>query len=436
MIKMTEFAKRRKALMQQIGTNGIAILPAAVESFSSGDVHFPYRQQNDFYYLTGFQEPEAITILVPKRQHGEYILFNRPKDLQTEIWDGPRAGQQGACLDFLADQSFPIDEFENMLPQLLTERDTIYYSLGMNKTVDKLLINIINKLRSRVRNGMHPPITLIDIAPMIHEMRLFKSKTEVACMQQAVDISVDAHRRVMQTCQPGLYEYELEAEFTYVCQQKGARFQAYPPIVGAGKNSCILHYVNNDQLIKKEDLILIDAGAEYQNYAADITRTFPAGGQFSAEQRDIYELVLSAQLAAIKSIQPGASWINAQKIIIKILTQGLVDLGILKGEVSSLIEQEAYFPFYMHKSGHWLGLDVHDVGRYKLNQKWRQLMPGMVLTIEPGLYLSSHIKGLHKRWHHIGVRIEDDILVTETGHQVLSQALPKKVAEIEHMIGN
>jgi Xaa-Pro aminopeptidase len=428
---MTEFAKRRKTFMQQMSPTSLAILPAAAEKHRSGDVLYPYRQQSDFYYLTGFEEPEAIAVLAPKRQEGEYVLFNRVRDHHREIWDGPRAGLQGACHDFLADQAFSIHEFKQILPLLLTDRDSIYYSLGIHHHFDQLILEVFNHLRAQIRSGMHAPITFIDIAPTIHEMRLLKSKTEITCMQNAVDISSQAHLKLMEICQPDLYEYQLEAEFTYACQRRGARYHAYPPIIGAGKNSCILHYINNNQKIAKGDLVLIDAGAEYQNYAADITRTLPANGQFSGEQRAIYELVLTAQLAAIQSIKPGALWTTAQHIIIPILTQGLVDLGILKGRVDNLIEKEAYLPFYMHKSGHWLGLDVHDTGLYKVQQKWRPLQSGMVLTVEPGLYLSADIKGLHKRWHHIGVRIEDDILVTETSCRVLSQSLPKTIADIE-----
>lgn len=431
MIKMTDYTKRRKQLMQTVGPTGIVIIPAAPELLRNGDAVYAFRQNSDFYYLTGFEEPEAVLVLAPKRREGEYILFNRVRDKDREIWDGPRAGQEGARKDFLADQAFPISELETMLPDLLTGRETIHYTLGLHKEFDKKLLRAINKIRAKIRGGLQSPIAFMDIVSSLHEMRLFKSPTEIAMMQKAVDITGQAHIRAMQACKPGMYEYQLEAELLYEFHRHGARFSAYNSIVGAGRNTCILHYISNNQEIKDGDMVLIDAGAEYHNYAADITRTFPANGRFSAEQRAIYELVLTSQLAAIKSIKPGASWTTAHNVIVKIVTQGLVDLGILKGNVDDLIEKQAYFPFYMHRSGHWLGLDVHDVGRYRLEGKWRSLQPGMVLTVEPGIYISADIPGVHKRWHNIGVRIEDNVLVTQKGHEVLSHKIPKTIADIE-----
>lgn len=434
MIKMTEYARRRKELMQKIGPNGIAILPSAAEISRNGDALYPFRQNSDFYYLTGFDEPQAVLVLAPKRKDGEYILFNRVRDRDHEIWDGPRAGQEGARKDFLADQAFPMAELANILPDLLTDRDAIHYTLGVNSAFDALLLDVVNKIRAKIRSGSQLPVAFHDVSPSLHEMRLFKSPAEVAVMQKAVDISAKAHVRAMQACKPGMNEYQLEAELMYEFQRHGARSPAYNSIVGAGRNTCILHYIKNDQVIDYGDLVLIDAGAEYQNYASDITRTFPANGRFSEEQRAIYELVLASQYAAIKAAKPGASWTVMQDAILKVLTQGLVDLGILKGNVDDLIEKEAYFPFYMHRSGHWLGLDVHDAGRYRVGDKWRKLMPGMMLTIEPGLYISADIPGVHKRWHNIGVRIEDNVLVTEQKCEVLSQHIPKTVADIEALM--
>lgn len=436
MIKMTEYAKRRKELMQQIGSTGIVILPASAEQIRNGDAHLPYRQQSDFYYLTGFEEPEAVVVLAPNRKEGEYILFNRLRDRDREIWEGPRAGQDGAKKDFQADQAFPISELEAKLPELLSDREAIHYPLGLNKDFDKVLMHAVNKIRAKIRGGLQSPIAFVDVTPSLHEMRLFKSAEEIALMQKAVDITAKGHIRAMQVCKPGMNEYELEAELLYEFHKNGARYTAYTSIVGAGRNSCVLHYVSNNQVIKDGDLVLIDAGAEYQNYAADITRTFPANGKFSDEQRKIYELVLESQLAAIKAVKPGASWMAAQDAILKVITQGLVDLGILKGNVDSLIEQQAYFPFYMHKSGHWLGLDVHDAGRYRVDGKWRPLKEGMMLTVEPGIYISADIPGVHERWHNIGVRIEDDVLVTAKGCDVLSHNIPKTIAEIEAVMAN
>lgn len=436
MIKMSEYAKRRKELMQKIGPNGIVILPSAPEIYRNGDAVYAYRQNSDFYYLTGFEEPESVLVLAPNRKEGEYLLFNRVRDRDREIWDGPRAGQEGAVKEFLADQAFPFHEFNAMLPDLLAGRESIHYPLGTNHEFDAVLMEGMNKVRAKVRGGMQFPNTFVDIASSLHEMRLFKSEAEIATMQKAIDITTEAHIRAMKVCKPGINESLLEAELMYEFQRNGARYPAYNCIVGAGRNSCILHYISNNQTIKDGDLVLIDAGAEYQNYAADITRTFPANGKFSEEQRAIYELVLKSQLAAIETVKPGALWPDAQEVIVKIITQGLIDLGILQGDLNTLIEKQAYVPFYMHKSGHWLGLDVHDAGRYRVENQWRPLQPGMVFTVEPGIYISSDIPGVDKRWHNIGVRIEDNILVTDNGHKVLSANIPKSVADIEAIMAN
>lgn len=434
MINMSEYAKRRKELMQSVGHNAIVIIPAARERLRNGDAHYAYRQNSDFYYLTGFSEPEAVLILAPRRKEGEFILFNRVRDRSREIWDGPRAGQEGARKEYLADQAFPISEFDSMLPDLLAGRESVHYPLGHNRMFDRVLMKAVNHMRAKIRTGLQSPVAFVDVGPSLHEMRVYKSRAEVEIMQAAVDISAKAHERAMRACKPGISEYQLEAEMMHEFMRHGARFPAYNPIVGAGRNSCILHYINNDNKIADGDLVLIDAGCEYQNYASDITRTFPANGKYSPEQRDIYELVLESQLAAIKAVKPGASWTAPQKVIVKIITQGLVDLGILKGRVDDLIDKEAYFPFYMHRSGHWLGLDVHDAGRYQLDGKWRPLEPGMALTVEPGIYISADIPGVHKRWHNIGVRIEDDVVVTEKGCRNLSEKIPKKIADIEALM--
>lgn len=436
MIKMTEYAKRRKALMRQVGSSGIIIVPAASETHRNADAMYAYRQNSDFYYLTGFNEPEAVLVLAPGRKEGEYLLFNRVRDRSREIWDGPRAGQEGARKIFGADQSFAIHEFETMLPDLLADREVIHYPLGTNPAFDEVIMRGVNTVRSQIRRGVQSPESFCNITPTIHEMRIFKSKDEVAVMRHAAEISAQAHIRAMQICKPGMYEYQLEAELMHEFISNGARFPAYSSIVGSGLNSCILHYISNDRKIHDGDMVLIDAGCEYENYASDITRTFPANGKFSAEQRAIYELVLESQLAALKSVKPGALWTAPQDVIVKILTQGLIDLGILKGKRDSLIEQQAYMPFYMHRSGHFLGLDVHDSGRYRVNNKWRKLEPGMALTIEPGLYISADIPGVHKRWHNIGVRIEDDVVVTSKGCDILSKDVPKSIDEIEAIMAD
>lgn len=434
MLKMTEFAKRRKQLMQKIGPTGIIILASAPIAHRNSDSTYPYRQHSDFYYLTGFEEPESVAVIAPKRKEGEFILFNRVRNRDQEIWNGRRAGQAGARKQYLADEAFPISELENKLPELLEGREHIHHTLGIDADFDALLFRATNKIRAKIRSGLHSPIAFVDITHSIHEMRLIKSPAEIALMRKAANISADAHRRAMKFCKPGMNEYQLEAEISHEFQRQGARHPAYTSIVGSGANSCILHYNENNQIIQKNDLVLIDAGCEYQNYAADITRTFPASGTFSAEQRTIYNIVLTAQLAAIKTIRPGASWIAAQNTIVKIITQGLLDIGLLKGKVSDLIDKQAYLPFYMHKSGHWLGLDVHDVGRYKALGKWRVFEPGMVLTVEPGIYISADIPGVPKRWQNIGIRIEDDVLVTKDGHEVLTENAPKTVKDIEALM--
>jgi Xaa-Pro aminopeptidase len=431
MIKMAEFAKRRKQLLQQIGPRGIIILTSARTARRNGDADYAYRQQSDFYYLTGFEEPEAVAVLAPKRKGGEFILFNRVRDREHEIWDGIRAGQEGARKIYGANQAFPFSDLEKKLPELLEGRDTLHYGIGTDKNFDKIILKAVNKVRGKIRAGHKAPFNFVDIVDTIHEMRLIKSPAEISLMRRAAEISAQAHVRAMLTCTPGMNEYEMEAEIMHEFQRNGARFPAYTPIVGNGANTCILHYISNNQPIKKNSMVLVDAGAEYQHYAADITRTFPASGRFSPEQRAVYEIVLESQMAGIKAIKVGAPWPSVQTAIVKVITQGLVELGILKGKVSALIKKNAYDAYYMHSSGHWLGLDVHDAGRYKVDHKWRRFKPGMVLTVEPGIYLSADTPGLAKRWHNIGVRIEDDILVTNKGPDILSDGVPKKIHEIE-----
>ena len=435
MITMSEYAKRRSVLMRKIGASDIVILPAATELFRNNDTVFPFRQNSDFYYLTGFNEPDAVLLLMPSRRDGEFILFNRERNLEREVWDGPRAGQAGAKQQFKADQAYPYHMLEAMLPGLLAGRKTIHYPVGRCQAFDKTILDAVNTLRARVRRGIQAPTVFADVSPTIHEMRLFKSKEEIATIQKAIDITAHAHQSAMEACRPGMNERELEAVLSYEFKRRGAQQCAYSPIVGAGANACVLHYVRNDAKIKNGDLVLIDAGAEYENYASDITRTFPANGRFTSEQRAIYEIVLEAQLAGIKAVKPGALWDAPQTAILKVITQGLLDLGILKGKLSVLLEKQAYFPFYMHGYGHWMGLDVHDVGSYKAGERFRPLKAGMVLTVEPGIYIAANQKGVHKRWHNIGVRIEDDVLVTGKGCKVLSQGIPKTIAAIEKLMG-
>jgi Xaa-Pro aminopeptidase len=434
MIEMSEYKSRRKKLQATIGKQGIVILPAAHEIIRNGDAHFPFCQNSDFFYMTGFGEPQAIAIIAPDHALGEFILFNRIRDKDREIWDGPRVGQEQACSIYGANKAYPIEEFAAQLPDLLLGRDIIHCPIGLYQWFDSIILNTVHELKTRVRAGVKVPLTITDITPTIHEMRLFKSPSEIATMKKAVDITAKAHIHAMQSCKVGMYEYELEASVLYEFYKHGSRFPAYTSIVGSGENSCILHYNANDKIIAANDLVLIDAGCELNHYAADITRTFPANGRFNKEQQAIYELVLASQEAALATIVPGARWDDMQQAIINVISQGLLDLGILQGSLTDIIASKAYYPFYMHRSGHWLGLDVHDVGLYKLNNDWRQLEPGMVFTVEPGIYISSMHKNIDARWHHIGVRIEDNVVVTKNGYQVLSDAIPKTVVDIEALM--
>ena len=438
MVSMREYAERRQILMQRIGATSIAILASATDKVRNGDNIFPFRQDSNFYYLTGFTEPEAVAIIMPKGQDGEYLLFNRPHDPKQESWSGPRAGHDGALQHFLADAAFPISELATRLPLLLSGREIIYYAFGTQPILDQLLLTCLHNMRSAYQRGARMPVTIQDVTVLLHDMRLVKSPTEIAVLRQAVDISVAGHLRAIESCHPGTNQSELAAILLHEFYRRKAHAVAYPPIVGSGATANILHYTENNAVIQAGDLVLMDAGAEYQYYAADITRTFPANGHFSSEQRDIYHVVLAAQLAAIALIKPGVAWPAMQQTVLQVLVQGLIDLRILRGQVDTLIATKAYLPFYMHQAGHWLGLDVHDVGTYYQHeqQNHRVLVPNMVLTVEPGLYFSADTPGLDARWHHINVRIEDDVVVTTDGCEVLSQALPKTISDIEQVMAH
>ena len=434
MITATEFKKRRKKLMDLMGAKSIAILPAAPMRPRNRDVEYPFRQDSNFHYLTGFDEPEAVLVLVPGRKHGECILFCRERDPEMELWNGFMAGQEGACNDYGADDAFPIADIDEILPGLMEGCDKVFHSMGSQPDFDGRVMGWVNSIRAKVRNGAQPPGEFVMLDHLLHDLRLFKSKKELQLMAKAGRISAEAHVRAMKACKPGMMEYQLEAEYQHHFLRSGCQSWAYPSIVGGGANACILHYTDNRDELKDGDLVLIDAGAEYQYYAGDITRTFPVNGTFTAPQRALYEVVLKAQLAAIKAVKPGNHWNQPHEAAIKVITKGLVELGILKGNVKKLIEKEAYRPFYMHKTGHWLGLDVHDVGDYQIDQQWRMLEPGMVLTIEPGIYIAPGAKGVAKKWQGIGIRIEDDVVVTEGGCDVLTSLVPKHPDEIEQLM--
>jgi Xaa-Pro aminopeptidase len=441
------FARRRRALLERMGPGSIALLPAAPETPRNRDVHHPFRQDSDFYYLTGFPEPEAIAVLAPGGEH-EFLLFCRERDPHMEIWHGRRAGPQGAMERYGVDNAHPIAEIDKLLPPLLENRERVFYAIGYNPDFDQRMMGWINQVRGKARTGVRAPVTFVALEHLLHAMRLRKEPEEIAVMRESARIAAEAHQRAMRACRPGRMEYELEAEILYTFIRNGAGW-AYPSIVGGGDNSCILHYTENNALLRDGDIVLIDAGAEVDGYASDITRSFPVNGRFSGEQRAIYELVLAAQKAAIAQVRPGCHFNEPHEAAVRTLTEGLAALGVLQGDVEELIEAEQHKPFYMHRTGHWLGMDVHDVGDYKTGDDWRLFEPGMVTTIEPGLYIPAGGKvldahwarlGVHleteldERWQRIGVRIEDDVLVTTEGNEVLTAAAPKEVDEIEALM--
>jgi len=429
-----EFALRRSYLTEQMGPNSIAILPSSIVKSRNRDVDFQFRQDSDFFYLTGFNEPEAVLVIIPGREHGESVLFCRERDPAKEMWDGFIAGPEQVIKLKGVDDAFPIGDIDEILPGMIEGTDKVYYSMGLDSQFDTKVMEWINVIRSKVRSGAHPPGEFVALEHALHELRLFKSVAEINCMEKAAEISAQAHIKAMEICASGMFEYHLESEITHHFMNQGARFVAYPSIVGGGDNSCILHYIENNSKLKSGDLVLIDAGCELDCYASDITRTFPINGTFSQEQRAIYQVVLDAQLAAISEVKPGNHWNHPHEAAVKVITKGLVDLGLLDGPVEDAIKDERYKKFYMHRTGHWLGLDVHDVGEYKVEGEWRALEPGMVLTVEPGIYISPTCKDVDKKWRGIGVRIEDDVVVTKKSNKVLSASAPKTITEIEALM--
>ena len=429
-ITAAEYARRRRQLMRMAGEDAILVLPAAPARVRSHDTHYPYRQDSDFWYLCGFPEPEAVLVLVPGRKHGETLLFCRERDPEREGWDGPRAGQEGAVADFGMDDAYPIDDLDEILPGLLEGRSRVYYHFGRDAEFDLKLIGWVNRVRAQVRHGAQPPHEFLELGHLLHEQRLFKSRDEIRLMEKAAAISVRAHQAAMRAARPGIHEYELQAEVERVFRAADA-CPAYASIVGAGGNGCVLHYVANTGKARDGDLVLIDAGAEYRNYAADITRTFPVNGRYTKEQRALHDLVGAAQAAALACARPGVAFAALHETVVEVLSEGLLRLGLLKGSLEKCIAGEHYRQFYRHKSGHWLGLDVHDVGDYRIDGESRLLEPGMVLTIEPGLYVAADDKAVHAKWRGIGIRTEDDVLVTGDGHRVLSDGLARSADEIE-----
>ena len=430
-----EFARRRRALVKLMGRDSIAILPSAPVRHRNNDVEYAYRQDSDFHYLTGFDEPESVAVLVPGRDHAEYILFVRERDPAREIWDGRRAGPAGARRTFGADDAFPIADIDEILPGLMENRTKVFYSMGMYPEFDQRVVGWVNGLRTQARNGRHPPHEIVALDHFLHDMRLYKSRVEIGLMREAARIAAAAHVRAMRFCRPGLKEYEVMAEIIHEFRLHNAD-TSYHPIVGGGDNSCILHYRENDQPLKAGDMLLVDAGCEYESYASDITRTFPVSGRFTPEQRAVYEIVLEANRAAIAKVRPGNHWNEPHEAAVRAVTHGLVRLGLLKGRPAKLERDGAYRRFFMHRTGHWLGMDVHDVGDYKIGDEWRVLEPGMALTIEPGIYIPARARGVPKRLQRIGVRIEDDVMVTKTGVEVLTDGAPKDVHAIEKLMSS
>ena len=429
-----EFQNRRSQLMRMVGSGGIVILPSAPVRTRSRDVEYRFRQDSDFYYLTGFAEPEAVAVLVPGRESGEYLMFCREKDPTREQWDGRRAGQAGAIEDFGADDAFPIEDLDDILPGIMESCDRVYYTMGMYAEFDTRMAEWVNTLRSKLSRGVQSPHEFVALDHLLHDMRLYKSRSEISAMRKSARVAVEAHKRAMRLTRPGLFEYEIEAEFRYEFRRNGG-WVSYSPIVGGGANACILHYVENSAELKDGDLLLIDAGCELDYYASDITRTFPVNGRFTPEQRAVYEVVLEAQRAAIEKTVVGNHWNDPHDAAVKVITKGLRKLGLLDGSVARLIKDEAYQQFYMHRTGHWIGMDVHDVGDYKVGDEWRMLEPGMVTTVEPGIYINNSRK-IPKRFRNIGIRIEDDVAVTRKGPDVLSKGLPSDPDDIEALMSS
>jgi Xaa-Pro aminopeptidase len=432
-IKQKEFARRRKQLMGMTGEGSMILLAAAPVRIRNNDADYAYRQHSDFYYLTGLAEPDAVLALIPGHAHGECLMFCREKDPERETWDGPMAGLQGAVDDFGMDDAFPISDIDDILPNLIEGRERLYYTIGSDKDFDHQVIAWVNQVRDLVGKGARPPEEFIALDHVLHDMRLFKGRDELRSMARSASIACKAHRRAMQVCRPGMKEYQIAAELLYQMQMEGA-VASYQPIVGGGANGCVLHYVLNRDPLRDGDLLLIDAGAEFDHYASDVSRTFPVNGRFSGPQKDLYEIVLQAQLDAIEEVQPGKAWSDPHRAAALTITRGLLDLGILNGSVDELVEVEAYKPYYMHKTGHWLGMDVHDVGDYQVDGKPRVLEAGMVTTVEPGIYIAPGAEEVDECFRGIGIRIEDDVAVTREGNQVLSDAAPKTVEDIEQLM--
>lgn len=431
---LQEFQRRRKSLLAKMAPGSAALFFAAPESIRSADSDYPYRQNSDFWYMTGFNEPEALLLLIKSDEtHSHSVLFNRVRDLTAEIWFGRRLGQEAAPEKLGVDRALPFGDLGEQLHLLLNGLDTVYHAQGLYAYADAIVFAALEKLRNGARQNFKAPVSLTDWRPWVHEMRLFKSPEEVALMRRAGEISALAHTRAMQACRPGMFEYQLEGEIHHEFNRHGARYPSYNTIVGGGENACILHYTENESELKDGDLVLIDAGCEYQGYAGDITRTFPVNGTFSPAQRAIYDLVLASMDKAFEVFGPGSSIREAHEAAVRVMVEGLMALGVMKGDLETLIAEQAHRQFFMHGISHWLGLDVHDVGDYGSSARDRILEPGMVLTVEPGLYIAPDAD-VPQEYRGIGVRIEDDILITTDGFEVLTKDVVKKADDIEALM--
>ncbi len=436
MIAAAEYRRRRQRLMSLMDEGSIAVLPAAGQRLRNRNTEYPFRQDSDFYYLTGFAEPDAVLVLAPGRAHGQVILFCREREARAERYDGERVGPERAVERIGVDDAFPVNDLEEILPGMLEGRERIYITLGEYPEFDNRLMHWVAGIRAREAGGAIPPGEFVALKHLLHEQRLYKSAAELRAMREAARITCAAHRRAMVACRPGMTETQLEAELLHEFMVNGARSPAYPSIVGAGANACVLHYVDNHDVLKKGDLVLIDAGCEYELYASDVTRTFPVSGKFSGAQRALYEVVLEANRQGIEACRPGASFIEPHQTALKVMVEGLVDLKLMEGEVEEILHSERYRDFCPHNSSHWLGSDVHDVGDYRVDGAWRPLEPGMVLTVEPGIYIPADDSSRHlaPRWRGVGIRVEDDVAITRQGHEVLSASAPKSVDDIEELM--
>ncbi|MBP9870423.1 MAG: Xaa-Pro aminopeptidase [Nitrosomonas sp.] len=434
MTHIQPFITRRQSMASKMPA-GIAIIPTAAEQLRNRDAHYPYRFDSYFYYLTGFREPESVLVIIAATDKTpvKQILFCREKDQEREIWDGFRYGPEAAKEAFGFDEAYSIAKLDELMPKLLADQPAVYTMLGQDRAWDQRVVDWINRVREQMRSGVIAPGAIHDCRSVLDEMRLIKGMDELQIMQRAADISTQAHRRAMQTTRPGMREYQIEAELLYTFYRHGAQAPAYTSIVAGGANACVLHYVDNRDELKSGDLLLIDAGCELDGYASDITRTFPVNGKFTAAQKAVYELVLAAQAAAIAQVKPGNHWNDPHQAALNVLAQGFIDLGLCQGSVEAVLESEDYKRFYMHRTGHWLGMDVHDAGEYKQNGEWRLLQPGMVLTVEPGCYIRP-ADNVPEHFWNIGIRIEDDVVVTQAGHELLTVAAPKSIADIEELM--